>query len=101
MGCGACWVVNAREVKSVLGRTNTGRADRIWLAKVAERGMCRPSLVQRPEIGRLRDFTRYRRALVHEPTRAQQRVEKLLEVSGPIHQDDDGREQVACQHGFI
>ena len=34
----------------------------IWLAKVAERGMCRPSLVHPPEIRRLRDLTRYRRS---------------------------------------
>ena len=41
--------------------------------------MCRPSLVQPPEIRRLRDLTRYRRALVQDRTREQQRAEKLLE----------------------
>ena len=41
-----CWLVNAREVKNVPGRAKTDRADAVWLAKVAERGMCRPSLVQ-------------------------------------------------------
>jgi len=51
----------------------------VWLAKLTERGMCRPSLVQPPEIRRLRDLTRYRRALVQDRTREQQRVEKLLE----------------------
>jgi len=74
-----CWLVNAREVKNVPGRAKTDRADAVWLAKVAERGMCRPSLVQPPEIRRLRDLTRYRRALVQDRTREQQRVEKLLE----------------------
>jgi transposase len=74
-----CWLVNAREVKNVPGRAKTDRADAAWLAKVAERGMCRPSLVQPPEIRRLRDLTRYRRALVQDRTREQQRVEKLLE----------------------
>ena len=39
--------------------------------------MCRPSLVHPPEIRRLRDLTRYRRALVQDRTREQ--VEKLLE----------------------
>lgn len=73
------WLVNAREVKNVPGRAKTDRADAVWLAKVAERGMCRPSLVQPPEIRRLRDLTRYRRALVQDRTREQQRVEKLLE----------------------
>ena len=74
-----CWLVNAREVKNVPGRAKTDRADAVWLAKVAERGMCRPSLVHPPEIRRLRDLTRYRRALVQDRTREQQRVEKLLE----------------------
>jgi transposase len=74
-----CWLVNAREVKNVPGRAKTDRADAVWLAKVAERGMCRPSLVHPPEIRQLRDLTRYRRALVQDRTREQQRVEKLLE----------------------
>jgi len=74
-----CWLVNAREVKNVPGRAKTDRADAVWLAKVAERGMCRPSLVQPPGIRQLRDLTRYRRALVQDRTREQQRVEKLLE----------------------
>ena len=34
-----CWLVNAREVKNVWGRAKTDRADAVWLAKVAERGM--------------------------------------------------------------
>jgi transposase len=34
---------------------------------------------QPPEIRRLRDLTRYRRALVQDRTREQQRTEKLLE----------------------
>ena len=41
--------------------------------------MCRPSFVPPAEIRRLRDLTRYRRALVQDRTREQQRVEKLLE----------------------
>ncbi|MGO9157815.1 hypothetical protein [Mycobacterium sp.] len=56
-----CWLVNAREVKNAPGRAKTLRADAVWLAKVAERGMCRPSLVHPPEIRRLRDLTLYRR----------------------------------------
>jgi transposase len=74
-----CWLVNAREVKNVPGRGKTDQADAVWLAKVTERGMCRPSLVHPPEMRRLRDLTRYRRALVQDRTREQQRIEKLLE----------------------
>jgi hypothetical protein len=32
-------------VKNVPGRPKTDKADAVWLAKVAERGRCRPSLV--------------------------------------------------------
>ena len=38
-----------------------------------------PSLVHPPQIRRLRDLTRYRRALVSDRSREMQRVEKLLE----------------------
>lgn len=74
-----CRLANAREVKNVPGRAKTDKADAVWLAKVAERGMYRPSLVHPEPIRRLRDFTRYRRSLVRDRTREKQRVEKLLE----------------------
>jgi transposase len=74
-----CWLVNAREVKNVPGRAKTDRADAVWLAKVAERGMCRPSLVHPQPIRQLRSLTRYRRSLIRDRTREMQRVEKLLE----------------------
>lgn len=74
-----CWLVNAREVKNVPGRAKTDKADAVWLAKVAERGMCRPSLVHPKPIRELRNLTRYRRSLIRDRTREMQRVEKLLE----------------------
>jgi len=74
-----CWLVNARDVKNVPGRAKTDRADAVWLAKIAERGMCRPSLVHPRPIRQLRDLTRYRRSLIRDRTREMQRVEKLLE----------------------
>ncbi len=74
-----CWLVNAREVKNVPGRAKTDKADAVWLAKVAERGMCRPSLVHPKPIRQLRNLTRYRRSLIRDRTREMQRVEKLLE----------------------
>jgi transposase len=74
-----CWLVNAREVKNVPGRAKTDKADAAWLAKVAERGMCRPSLVHPQPIRQLRSLTRYRRSLIRDRTREMQRVEKLLE----------------------
>jgi len=74
-----CWLLNARHVKNVPGRPKTDKLDAIWLAKVVERGMCSPSLVQPRDIRRLRDLTRYRRTLIRERTAEKQRVEKLLE----------------------
>jgi transposase len=74
-----CWLVNARDIKNVPGRAKTDKADAVWLAKVAERGMCRPSLVHPKPIRQLRDLTRYRRALTQDRSREMQRVEKLLE----------------------
>lgn len=74
-----CWLVNARDVKNVPGRPKTDKADAVWLAKVAERGMCRPSLVHPAPIRQLRDLTRYRRSLIRDQAREKQRVEKLLE----------------------
>ena len=74
-----CWVVNARDVKNVPGRPKTDRLDAVWLAKLAERGMLRPSFVPPPWQRELRDLCRYRRTLVQERTREKQRAEKLLE----------------------
>jgi transposase len=51
----------------------------VWLAKLNERGMLRPSFVPPPEIRRLRDLTRYRADLVGVRTAEKQRVEMLLE----------------------
>ena len=74
-----CWVVNARDVKNVPGRPKTDKLDAIWLCKLAERGMLRPSFVPPPWQRELRDLCRYRRTLVQERTREKQRAEKLLE----------------------
>ena len=74
-----CWVVNARDVKNVPGRPKTDRLDAVWLAKLAERGMLRPSFVPPPWQRELRDLCRYRRTLIQERTREKQRAEKLLE----------------------
>ena len=55
-----CWLLNAKHVKNVPGRPKTDKLDAVWLAKVVERGMCRPSLVR-------------------EQSREKQRLEKTLE----------------------
>jgi transposase len=74
-----CWVVNARDVKNVPGRPKTDKLDAVWLCKLAERGMLRPSFIPPPWQRELRDLCRYRRTLTQERTREKQRAEKLLE----------------------
>jgi len=73
------WLVNARDVKHLPGRPKTDKLDAIWLCKVAERQMLRPSFVPPAEIRLLRDLTRYRTDLVRSRTAEKNRVEKLLE----------------------
>src|SRR5664279_3174415 len=73
------WLVNAHQVKNVPGRPKTDKLDSVWLAKLAERGMLRPSFVPPAEIRELRDYTRLRVDLTRDRTRHAQRLEKLLE----------------------
>jgi transposase len=51
----------------------------VWLCKLAERQMLRPSFVPPQPIRQLREVTRYRADLVAARTAEKQRVEKLLE----------------------
>jgi transposase len=73
------WLVNARDVKHLPGRPKTDKLDAVWLCKLNERGMLRPSFVPPAQIRRLRDYTRLRADLTHERSRHKQRLEKLLE----------------------
>src|SRR6188472_3760158 len=72
-------LVNARDVKNVPGRPKTDKLDAVWLAKLTEKGLLRPSFVPPPQIRRLRDYTRLRVDLTCERARYWQRREKLLE----------------------
>jgi transposase len=73
------WLVNAKDVKHLPGRPKTDKLDAVWLCKVAERQMIRPSFVPPPPFRKLRDLTRYRADLVAARTAEKNRVEKLLE----------------------
>jgi transposase len=73
------WLVNARDVKHLPGRPKTDKLDAVWLARLNERGMLRPSFVPPAEIRQLRDYTRLRSDLTAERGRQVQRLEKLLE----------------------
>jgi transposase len=73
------WLVDARDVRHLPGRPKTDVLDAVWLCKVAERQMLRPSFVPPRPIRQLRDLTRYRIDLVGARTAEKNRVEKLLE----------------------
>ncbi|SCL24756.1 IS110 family transposase [Micromonospora inyonensis] len=73
------WLVNANDVKQVPGRPKTDKLDAVWLAKLNEHGMLRPSFVPPKAIRDIRDYTRLRHDLVADRTRYKLRLDKLLE----------------------
>jgi transposase len=72
-------LVSASQAKNLKGRPKTDRLDAMWLARLTQLGLLRPSFVPSAVIRRVRDFTRAREDLVRERTRCLQRLEKLLE----------------------
>jgi transposase len=70
------WLVNARDVKHLPGRPKTDKLDAVWLAKLNQRGMLRPSFVPPAQIRQLRDYTRLRADLTEERSRHKQRLEQ-------------------------
>jgi transposase len=72
-------LVRAQDVKQAPSRPKSDKLDAVWLAKLTERGMLRPSFVPPVEIRQLRDYTRLRTDLTRERTRHYCRLEKLLE----------------------
>jgi transposase len=74
------WLVNAPRRQTPAGPAqNRLVIDAVWLCKLAERQMLRPSFVPSLPIRRLRDLTRFRVDLVAARTAEKNRVEKLLE----------------------
>jgi transposase len=76
-----CWLLNAQHLHNVPGR-KTDVADSVWICQLVEHGLVRPSFVPPPEIRRLRDLTRLRKAQTDERTRAVQRLEKVMQDAG-------------------
>ena len=74
-------LVNARDVKNVPGRPKSDKLDAVWLAKLTEKVLLRPSFVPPAPVRELRDYTRLRTDLTRERARYWQRLEKLLEDS--------------------
>ena len=75
----AVQLVNAAQAKNLPGRPKTDKLDAMWLARLTEMGLLRPSFVPPAAIRALRDYTRARTRLTQERTRCFQRLEKLLE----------------------
>jgi transposase len=74
-------VVNARHMKQVPGR-KTDMRDAEWIATLLRAGLLRSSFVPEHNIRDLRQFTRYRKAVVRDITSQKNRIEKLLQASG-------------------
>jgi transposase len=72
-------LVRPQDVKQAPGRPKTDRLDAVWLAKLTEKGLLRPSFVPPAAIRQLRDYTRLRADLTRDRARQVQRLEKLLE----------------------
>ena len=75
----AVQLVSASQAKNLKGRPKTDKLDAMWLARLTQLGLLRPSFVPPAAIRAVRDFTRARTDLVRERTRCLQRLEKLLE----------------------
>lgn len=74
-------VVNARHMKQVPGR-KTDMRDAEWIATLLRAGLLKGSFVPEHNIRDLRQFTRYRKAVVRDITSQKNRIEKLLQASG-------------------
>jgi transposase len=74
-------LVNARHVKNVPGRKSDA-LDAVWLAELTECGLLRGSFIPPPQIGAIRELTRYRKKLIEQRTSELQRLAKVLEDSG-------------------
>jgi transposase len=72
-------LVSAAQARQISGRPKTDRLDAMWLARLTEKGLLRPSFVPPAEIRVLRSYTRARTHLTQDRTRCFERMEKLLE----------------------
>ena len=72
-------LVSASQARQLSGRPKTDRLDAMWLARLTEMGLLRPSFVPPAEIRVLRHYTRARTRLTWDRTRCWGRLEKLLE----------------------
>ena len=74
-------VVNARHMKQVPGK-KTDMRDAEWIATLLRAGLLKGSFVPERDIRTLRQYTRYRKALVRDIVSQKNRIEKLLQANG-------------------
>jgi len=73
-------LANAWHIKAVPGR-KTDVKDCEWIADLLAHGLIRASFIPPPPIRDLRDLTRYRKSLVRDRVKANNRVHTLLETA--------------------
>jgi transposase len=71
-------VVNAQHIKAVPGR-KTDVNDAEWIAKLLRHGLIRASYIPNRNQRELRELVRYRRSIIQERARQQNRIQKVLE----------------------
>ena len=71
-----------QSVMLVVPGRKTDVKDSEWICQLVQHGLVRPSFVPPPEIRRLRDLTRLRKAQSNERGRTIQRLEKVLQDAG-------------------
>lgn len=74
-------VVNARHMKNVPGK-KTDMRDAEWIATLLRAGLLKGSFIPEHDIRDLRQYTRYRKALIRDITSQKNRIEKLLQSQG-------------------
>ena len=85
-----CWLLNAHHMRNVPGR-KTDVKDSEWICQLVQHGLVRPSFVPPPEIRRLRDLTRLRRAQTNE----RGRVDPAAREGAPGRRDQALKRRVA------
>jgi transposase len=71
-------VVNAQHIKAVPGR-KTDVKDAEWIAKLLRHGLLKASYIPDRNQRELRELVRYRRSIIEERARQQNRIHKVLE----------------------
>ncbi|MEH7347112.1 IS110 family transposase [Bacillus sp. JJ1532] len=71
-------VVNAQHIKAVPGR-KTDVNDAEWIAKLLRHGLIKASYIPDRNQRELRELVRYRRSIIQERARQQNRIQKVLE----------------------